>query len=184
MQTIQKNLPLMGVLGLSLLLTGCSFTDQLGQKAGEKIIEKTIESQTGGKVDIDADGQSMTIKGDNGESVTMGSAKLPDNFPKDILVLDDAKFIFSMASGENDFSVVYLTDKNPTDAFTAYNDDLAKQGWKKETEMDLGDSGKVASFAKEKRKLGVTLGKDPSGSTSDKTSISLTGTTDSAQQEN
>lgn len=174
----------MGILGLSLLLTGCSLTDQLGQKAGEKIIEKTIESQTGGKVKIDADSQSMTINGENGESVTMGSAKLPENFPKDILVFDDAKFVFSMASSENEFSVVYLTGKSPADSFTAYKDDLTKQGWKKETEMDLGDSGKIASFAKEKRKLGVTLGKDPSGSNPDKTSISLTGTMDGAAKQN
>lgn len=87
-----------------------------------------------------------------------------------------------MASNENEFSVVYLTDKNPNDAFTAYKDDLANQGWKKETEMDMGDSGKIASFAKEKRKIGLTVGKDPMGNNPDKTSISLTGTTEGASR--
>ncbi len=171
-----------GLLSLSLFLTGCGITDQLGQKAGEKIIEKTIESQTGGKVDIDTSGESMTVKGENGESITMGSAKLPDNFPTDILVFDDAKFVFSMSSKENEFSVVYLTAKKAADAFTAYKDDLVKQGWTKETEMDLGDSGKIASFAKGNRKLGVTVGTDPNGDNPDKTSVSLTGTTAGAVQ--
>ncbi len=184
MSEIKKSLPFLGILSLSLLLTGCSLTDQLGQKAGEKIIEKTIESQTGGKVKVDADSQSMTINGENGESMTMGSAKLPDNFPKDILVFDDAKIVFSMSSSENEFSVVYLTDKKPDESFTTYKDSLTSQGWKKETEMDLGASGKVASFAKDKRKLGVTLGSDPTGSTPDKTSISLTGTLDGSAQQN
>ena len=160
MPAIKKALPLFGLLGSAILLSGCSLTDQIGQKAGEKIIEKTIESQTGGKVKVDADSQSMTINGENGESMTMGSAKLPDNFPKDILVFDDAKIVFSMSTSENEFSVVYLTDKKPDESFTTYKDSLTSQGWEKETEMDLGASGKIASFAKEKRKLGVTLGSE------------------------
>ncbi len=163
-----------GVLGVMLFLSGCSLTDQLGGK----IIEKTIESQTGGKVKIDTDNKAMTIKDENGNSLSMGNSKIPDNFPKDIIVFDDAKVIFVASSGENDFSVIYGTGKNIDETLTKYKEGMVSQGWKKDEEMDLGDAGKILKFSKEKRNLMITIGTDKSGDNPSQTTVSIIGATD------
>lgn len=68
-------------LSLTFALTGCG-TDTLSEKAAEKAAEKA----TGGKVDIDNDGNDVTVKTDEGEFST--SSKLPENFPKEVPLIE------------------------------------------------------------------------------------------------
>lgn len=67
------------LLGLALLtLTGCG----LAEKAVEKATESAIEKATG--ISVDEKGGSVTIKGEDGKTMTIDSdtgGKLPDGFP-------------------------------------------------------------------------------------------------------
>lgn len=71
------------LLGLTLLLlTGCGLAEKAVEKVAEKATEKAIEKATG--VSVDNSGQSVTIKGQDGKSVTFeseDSGKLPEGYP-------------------------------------------------------------------------------------------------------
>ena len=152
---------------------------------GEKIIEKTIESQTGGKVDIDTEGKEMKIQTNDG-SVSLsgeGNAKLPENFPADIFVFDDAKIVFALAGSpdKTEYSVSYSTAYPVTNALTRYKQEMEKQSWKLENEMNTGpESEAILIFQKEGRQTMITIGSSATDSDS-KTSISIvSGKTDQA----
>lgn len=51
--------------------TGCGAKEKLEEKVAEKVFEKA------GGGDLDIDGDKVTIKGDNGETVTFGDSKWP-----------------------------------------------------------------------------------------------------------
>lgn len=72
----------MAVVGLTAVLalavSGCGVTDRLAEKA----VEEAVESATG--VEVDQEGESVTIKGQDGEAVTFtaeAEGKLPEGFP-------------------------------------------------------------------------------------------------------
>lgn len=57
----------------AISLGGCGIKEKAAEAIGEKIAEKAL----GDNVDIDGD--QMTIKGDNGEQVTIGGGQWPDS---------------------------------------------------------------------------------------------------------
>lgn len=56
---------------LLFLFTGCGAKEKLEEKVAEKVFEEA------GGGDLDIDGDKVTIKGDNGETVTFGDSKWP-----------------------------------------------------------------------------------------------------------
>ena len=165
-----------------LVLSGCGCTEWASKKVGEKIVEKGIESQTGAKVDINSDGGVSTIETKEGKMTVSGEggAKLPDNFPKDIFVYSDAKInmaISSSSQGEG-FSVSYTTAAVESDVFSKYKEEMAKNGWKKDTEADMGENGKMLNFSKGKSKVLVMIGNDERDNSSGKTGVALNVTTE------
>ena len=67
-----------GLVSVALLiLTGC------GKKPEEKIAEKIIEQNTGGKAKVDITDQSVKVETEEGTmNMTTGkSAKIPESFP-------------------------------------------------------------------------------------------------------
>ena len=56
---------------LLISFTGCCAKEKLEEKVAEKVFEET------GGGDLDIDGDKVTIKGDNGETVTFGDSKWP-----------------------------------------------------------------------------------------------------------
>lgn len=55
---------------------GCGTKDKLEEKAAEKLTEQMLE-QGDGVSDVDIDGDKITIKGDDGEEVTIGATEWP-----------------------------------------------------------------------------------------------------------
>lgn len=165
------------------LLSGCSLTDWASQKAGEKIVEKTIESQTGGKVDINSDNGQMSIKSNEGDFSMSGegTATLSPDFPKDIFIASDAKILFSMANGKDkSYSVSYITGMNIDEAYNKYKSDLTGKGWTVDnaTEMTLGTS-KVTNYKKGTQSMSVIVGASEDEQWQGKTSVQVTGADDS-----
>jgi len=158
------------ILSATFLFSGC----------GRNIVEKAIESQTGGKVDINSEKGEMTLKNDQGD-ISMsgdGNATLNPNFPKDIYITQDAKIQFSMANGQNSsYSVAYITDTQVDEIYSKYKDDLAAKGWAADpqTEMIFGDS-KTITYKKGNQRLTVIAGLSQDDQWRGKTSIQITGT--------
>jgi hypothetical protein len=119
------------IVAATLALSGC------GPNLGEKIMEKTIESQTGGKVDINSNRGEVTIDSEQGNLTVSGdgTATLIKDFPKDIYIAPDAKILLSLANGQDkSYSVVYTTGISMDDVYATYREDLAAKGWASDSE--------------------------------------------------
>lgn len=172
-QKIKITVAISFVIMAVVMLSGCALTDWAGKKA----VEKTIESQTGGKVDINPDSGTMNVNTKDGSISAGKEAKIPDTFPKDIFIYPDAQITFSMAGSNADksFSVAYSTATSPEDAYSKYKDEMAKNGWTKESELDMGAQGKVLNFKKDSLSAGVTMGTSQNPESAGKTTITISG---------
>ena len=159
-------------LAITLILSGC----------GERIVEKAIESQTGGKVDVNTDKGEMNIKTDQGD-VSMsgnGSATLNPNFPKDIYIAPDAKIQLSMVDQQNkSYSAAYITEMKVDEIYSKYKEDLTAKGWTSDpqTEMSFGDS-KTILYKKGNQRLTVIAGISQDEQWNGKTSVQVIGAED------
>ena len=147
-----------GALTLSamLVLSGC------GPDLGKAIVEKTIESQTGGKVDVNADKGEMTIKTEQGDISVSGDGKasLNKDFPKDIYIAPDAQIMMSLANGENkSYSVVYTTAMKSDEIYAKYKEELMAKGWTTDpqTEIVFQDS-KTMQYKNGAKRLTLIMG--------------------------
>ncbi|MFA5828439.1 MAG: hypothetical protein WC841_03745 [Candidatus Shapirobacteria bacterium] len=152
------------VLGLVILsvaaLSGCTPGKTVNEKIGEEMAERAFEAQTGAKVDIDSQGEDITIKTEEGQTQYSagGQAKLPDNFPKELIVSNDAKIIMSSSSGQSS-TVSYITDDEQAVIAEKYIGGLTGQGWEKESEVNI--SGAIMlGFNKEKMNVAVNIGEN------------------------
>lgn len=164
------------ILGSVLFFSGC------GEDAGKKIIEKTIESQTGGKVNIDADKGAMNIKTNEGEFNASGdgTATLNPNFPKDIYIAPDAKIQLSTVGDQGKtYSAAYITEMKVDEIYSKYKDDLAGKGWTRDsqTELNANDS-KTSLFKKGSQRLTVIVGLSQDNQWNGKTSVQVIGAED------
>ena len=170
----QKLFLLTVALGAVVVLSGC-WPFPSSEEIGQKIMEKAIESQTGGKVDVDADKGIMSVDTKDGSFSAGENVKIPDNFPKDIFVLSDAKVAFAMsgAAGEKSYSISYFTSTTPEEAMSKYKDEMIKNGWQKENETDMGTQGKILNFKKGQVSVMITLGTSEDEENKGKTQISV-----------
>ncbi len=152
-------------------------------RMAEHMVERAIEKQTGGDVDIDINPMmggkdaSVSIKGENGETYHMNAGEdvaLPDNWPSDIPLLDDAKITYAgtmgmgMGMGMNGdaagMSVVYTTAKSANDAADFYKKELVQNGWTLAGTMAV-PGGSMVHATKGDMVATVSIGGDESGTT-------------------
>ena len=155
---------LFAALALSLVLSACG---QSEEKAAETLVEKALEANTGHEVDVDVDddGQTVTIKTDQGTlTQTSGdNVALPDDFPADVSLPDDYKLMSVMTMGPVT-SVVMQSPGTLSDLFKHFKAGQAGEGWKETLSMQ-GADGSMLGFEKEKRSLLVNLGTSEEGGT-------------------
>jgi hypothetical protein len=130
-------------LGLFMLfsLSSCG----AGEKAAEKIIEKAIEEESGGEVDIT--GETVTIKTDEGESVIGIGAELPEGFPADVPVYPDMTITSSSkTSMDNKETFSFTADASvPGDEVVSwYKSELT--GWNIDSEFTAESEGEETTM--------------------------------------
>jgi hypothetical protein len=76
-----------GVLAAGMLLTGC------GQMA-ESATEQLLEQAGGGSVNIDLEGENLTVEGEDGAMSMGGDLSLPDNWPSEVPTFSDGSMVF------------------------------------------------------------------------------------------
>lgn len=163
---MKKKMLVGGVLVFMVLVfSGCGPSDRISEKAGEKLMEKMIETQTGGKVDVNTGKQTMDITTKDGTvSVSQeGEGKLPNDFPKDIFIFSDAKITVSTSGSaeSKSFSISYSTATGQNDAIEKYKSEMTGNGWSKESEMNFGaEQGAFLNFKKGDLSVAVTIGTD------------------------
>lgn len=135
-----------------VLGTGCA---QVAEKAAESAVERAVEGQTG--VDIEKDGESVTITGENGEQITTSSdGELPDGFP-DVVPVYEGKITGSMKA-EQGYTVVIATRDDVSKVWDWYVANF-KDGWSNNTEVKV-EQGGMLSAEKSGWTVQVTVGED------------------------
>lgn len=126
-------------VALSLVGAGCNPV----QQAQDRAAESAVEQATGGKVKVDANGNQMQIKGDNGAVTTVGeNISLPDSFPKDVPVYPGAKItaVSVSTSGEKGAILNLRSTDDVSKVIQWYEDAMAKGGFKGTQTMDAGQT--------------------------------------------
>lgn len=164
------------IIGALIVLSGC------GPNIGEKMVEKSIESQTGGRVDINSDKGQMNITSNEGDFSMSGegTATLSSDFPKDIFIASDAKIIFSMANEKDkSYSAAYVTDMSVDDVYSKYKSDLEGRGWASDAKTEMSyDNSKAVTYKKGAQSVMVIVGLSQDEQWKGKTSVQVTGSED------
>ena len=132
------------------------------ESLAEKLAEKAIEKSSGGKAKVDISGGTVKVQTKDGEMVaTSGAnASVPDDFPKDVLVLDGAKVLASVKVPDG-FAVTMETKEASESVVKKYADAMKAHGWAETATVKMGE-GVMLAYGKEKegRTTSVMISKD------------------------
>jgi hypothetical protein len=133
------------VLPSIFFLVGARFLkDKVGRAGIEKVIENAVEKETGKKVDIDSDKNSVTIKGENGEEASISTndgQTLPSDFPAVIPVYEPQTIVSTLKNNKKDKSGWYITAKtadNQSKVATFFSNAFKTNGWTISNEASYG----------------------------------------------
>ena len=154
-------LPVLAALVIASALPAC-------KKAQDAAVESAIERATGSKVDIDKDGNSMTIKTEQGDlSITTAqdgdSVALPADFPTDIFLPAEHRVASAM-----DMAGMKMVNLTTAGTVAALSSEVEKTmqagGWKREMAMQA-DGSSTLMYSKDKRQVVYQLIKADDGGT-------------------
>ena len=154
-------LPALAALVIASALPAC-------KKAHDAAVESAIERATGSKVDVDKDGNSMTIKTEQGDvSITSaedgGSVAMPAGFPTDIYLPEDHRVASAMDMAG--MQMVNLVTRAGVSALSAdVERHMQAGGWKREMAMQA-DGSSTLMYSKDKRQVVYQLVKAEDGGT-------------------
>ena len=142
----------------SLLAAGCGGGND---EVAEREAERAIEDASGEDVDVQVDGDDVTIEGGDGDSSFSTSDDLPDDWPSDIEMPDGTDLQGSSSIGSGD--AAQLTTSGTLDAEIA---DVVSHfegefdGWKTEGTADIGEGDAAVanrSWSKDGRTATLTV---------------------------
>jgi hypothetical protein len=141
------------------------------RKAKGLVVGNIFSRLTGGVVDVDKDGEKVTITSEEGEFSFEEGGSLPDNFPSDFPIYPDAKLASSWTASGDDtdgLSLIWETEDSVSKVSNYYEGELEDAGWTLSFTSETEDS---TTFAFEKNDasgfIGITVEES-------KTVISLT----------
>jgi hypothetical protein len=151
---------LVAVVLLSILLAAGCGKKKSDEKLAEGMMERTLESATGEKADVDLNGENVTIKTGQGRVEMAKTGEWPSDMFSDV-----PRFTYGVvervsreqADGMQKFNV-YLRDVE-AGAFEKYDADVKAAGWESQAMMQ-GDSGGMISAQKGNLALQFVYGKD------------------------
>jgi hypothetical protein len=117
---------------------------------------------------------SVNVQGKNGESLSIGNAKLPDGFPSDVPVYKPSDAILSLKTKDG-YNVTLATADSAQQVLDFYKNELAKNGWAAEDGSQFVFGANSAQvFSKGSNQLVVLVGTDDNAKNGKKTTINLT----------
>ena len=129
-------------------LTGCQ---KVQEKLRQKAEEKALETATGG--DVRGSSGGITVKGKNGEVVTVGAAAtIPVDWPKNVPPYPGAT-VSSVLTMPGTYSLVLETKDTPSQVRDFYKSKLTSM----KSEMDMGnDRTRAMAFQDGKTSVNIT----------------------------
>ncbi|SEB74560.1 hypothetical protein SAMN04489844_0972 [Nocardioides exalbidus] len=134
---------LVAVAGLVTACGGDDASEKAGEKLGEKLAEQAMEDSGGGDVDVDVDGEDVTIESEEG-TIAVGSGEVPDSFPSE-LSIPDGEVVSSVDTPQG--SLVTLDVEDPAGAFDEAVADLEANGWTR-VMVTEAEGTKMAQYSK------------------------------------
>lgn len=123
------------LLLIPLTLIGAGCEKSLSERATEYAVEKAVEQQTDGNVDLDLNDGQISYTDNEGNKVQYGqNVSLPSDFPKDIPVYKGSTILTTATTSEGSYISLQTTD-SATDVLAWYETEL--KGWTKEESFDM-----------------------------------------------
>lgn len=141
--------------GLVALGGGCG--KKASEKSAEKMAEMAIQAQTGGKANVDINGEKVSIQSKEGsmDFSAGGDATIPEDFPADVYVDRGAKVLMSMRNPTG-FVLNLQTSEAVEVVAQTYRREMGGQGWAEEGDINMGGQ-RVLMFKKDDRRASVSV---------------------------
>jgi hypothetical protein len=157
------------LIAATALGTACGNDDAIG----EKLAEKAVEQSGGGDVDVDVDGDDVTISSKDGKESISTSSELPEDWPEELALPDGAKVLgtTNLSGAEGGQVVVNAgVDATPAEVLEHFEGQL--DGWKQTASGDFGDgASSLATATWEQGDQTVTLSATGGEDTADTTFV-------------
>lgn len=145
---------------------GCK---RASESIAEQAAEQAIEQASGDKVDIEQDGDTVSIKTDKGEMKVAtaqdgGSVALPADFPTDVF-LPEPRTVSSAMDMGGMMAVNIATAAAMAQVSADVEKSMLGQGWKREMSMQTGADGSTLIYSKDNRQAVYQLMKAENGGT-------------------
>lgn len=133
-----------------------------------KLMEMAIEHETGADIDITRDGSTMRGTGPDGEAFELSTGadvSLPEEWPSTVPVMEGGRIISSAAVGQGSdqgMFVVLETSRSASDVLSFYKEELGKQGFVSQGEMNSAQTS-VVSFVRNDEEVAIMVGKGAGG---------------------
>ncbi len=165
---------IVGIVIVVIVLYGVKSMMYSPERAVERAMERAM-GERGIDVDIDRGGRgdtTATFKGDDGEEYTMNAGAdvpLPENWPKDVPLVDDAKITYagSMMGGQagGGVNIAYTTKQSVNEVNEYYTRVLVSNGYTIATKMATPEGTMLAATKDETKNVMVYTGTSPEGTT-------------------
>lgn len=162
------SLPLVSALSvIALTGLGCnpvaSLTERVQKTVVESAVEKAMEQNGGGDVDVDLSGSgknAVTFRDEKtGDYTAWGEdVEVPSEFPSDVPRLNGSKVIQVMLSKQGKSATISFTSTDSFDRVAEQMDAAAKaQGYTRTGVMEASTEARVMTYEKDKLTLAVTV---------------------------
>lgn len=146
-----------GALALPLFGASCfNLQESVTEKIAEQATEKIIQGATGTK-DVEINGEEVSIVGNGGATINIGSNKLPEDFPSEVPLFPGAQVQSSFKSGDGSEGVWTVTFTSTDSVGTVNNffkTGLTTNGWDTTYSYALDES---YGYTAKRQNLSVTV---------------------------
>lgn len=114
-------------------------------------------------VNIDTNNGTIDVKGEDGDSASIGNAKVPSGFPSSVPIYPGSKVVASSKGSDGtEFTVFLTTTDQKSTVESYYQSELKKSGWVSDTSSSSVDLGFAsgAKYTKDGQQLLVTVAQD------------------------
>lgn len=139
---------------MMLSLASCGVKQSVDEKIAEKVTEGVINKASGGDADLDISDGKLTMKGEDGETVTFGDTKWPEGQAADLIPRLKKGTIISVINADK--ACMIVLEKVELKDFEKYVEELKSQGFTNDvTEYSIETNRNYTAKLNDKTKIVV-----------------------------
>jgi len=161
--TKKTKMILIGLGAIILLAVGGFFVEKyVLNKAGEELIEQSIENGSGADVNVTDGGEGVSVQTESGSSEVGTAATWPSDLPGDIPKFEAGKLVASTKVETEPASWSLVFSDIAVDDVTKYKNDLTAKGWAVSSSSTFGTSS-LSLLTKSNLQISMTYDGDSKG---------------------